>query len=91
MGAAHTTELNYIFDTGAFTRTAAQDVVAANLVSAWSRFAATGNPNPAATPTAWPAFGATDQIQQFNPVGTTLVPDATFSASHRCSVWTPGV
>lgn len=91
MGAAHTTELNYIFDTGSFTRTAAQDAVAASLVSAWSRFAATGNPNPAATPTAWPAFGATDQIQQFNPVGITLVPDATFSATHRCSVWTPGV
>jgi para-nitrobenzyl esterase len=92
MGAAHTTELNYLFDTGSFTRTAAQDAVAASLVSHWSRFAATGNPNPAATPTAWPAFGATDQILQYNPVGTTLLPDATFSATHRCStVWTPGV
>lgn len=92
LGAAHTTELNYIFDTGSFTRTAAQDAVAASLVSAWSRFAATGNPNPAATPTAWPAFGATDQIQQFNAVGTTLLTDAAFSASHRCTtVWTPGI
>lgn len=91
MGAAHTTELNYIFDTGAFTRTAAQDAVAANLVAAWSRFAATGNPNAAATPTAWPAFGATDQIQQFNAVGTTLLSDTAFSTTHRCSVWTPGV
>lgn len=93
MGAAHTSELNFIFDTGAFTRTAAQEATAANLVSAWSRFAATGNPNPAATPTAWPAFGATDQIQQFNPAGaTTLLTDSAFSTSHRCtSVWTPGV
>ncbi|HEY0820523.1 MAG TPA: carboxylesterase family protein [Rhizobacter sp.] len=92
MGAAHTTELNYIFDTGSFTRTAAQDALAATIVSQWSRFAATGNPNPPAAPTAWPAFGATDEILQYTPTGTTLIPDATFSGTHRCSaLWTPGV
>ncbi len=92
MGAAHTTELNHIFDTGSYTRTAAQNDAAATMVAAWSRFAATGNPNPAATPTAWPAFGTTDQILRFDPVGTTLLTDAAFSATHRCTtVWTPGV
>jgi para-nitrobenzyl esterase len=92
MGAGHTTELNYVFDTGSFTRTGTQNAVADTMVAAWSRFAATGNPNAAATPTAWPAFGATDQVLSFNPVGTTLIPDATFSATHRCStLWTPGV
>ena len=37
-------------------------------------------------------LGTTDSILQFNPVGTTLLPDATFDATHRCStLWTPGV
>lgn len=91
LGAAHTTELNFIFDTGSSTRTAAQEAVAAAMVGAWARFAATGNPNPAGS-NAWPALGTTESILQFNPVGTTLLPDASFDATHRCStLWTPGV
>jgi para-nitrobenzyl esterase len=93
LGAAHTSELNFIFDlANAAPRTPAQETVAASLVSAWSNFARTGNPNGAAAPTAWPAHGTSESVLQFNPVGTTLIPDATFNATHRCStVWTPGI
>ena len=49
--------------------------MAAALVGAWTRFAATGNPNPAGS-NAWPVLGTTESILQFNPVGTTLLPDA---------------
>ncbi|HEX3139393.1 MAG TPA: hypothetical protein VHQ87_05030, partial [Rhizobacter sp.] len=67
-------------------------VLADNMVAAWSRFAATGNPNAAATPTAWPALGATESVMQFGATANTLVTDANFSALHRCTtVWTPGV
>jgi para-nitrobenzyl esterase len=93
MGAAHTSELNYLFNVaGRPALTTPQQAVSDSMVSAWSRFAATGNPNPAATHTAWPALGASESVLSFDAVGTTLIPDATFTATHRCStVWTPGV
>jgi len=93
MGAPHTSELQYLFTlAGKPALSSAQQVVAADMVTKWSRFALTGNPNAAATPTAWPAFGATDSVLSFDAVGTSLVPDATFSTTHRCTtVWTPGV
>jgi para-nitrobenzyl esterase len=93
MGAAHTSELNYIFNmAGNPALTAAQQTVADSMITAWARFAATGNPNAAAAPTAWPALGASESVMQFGATANTLVPDATFSAIHRCTtVWTPGV
>ncbi|HET7865209.1 MAG TPA: carboxylesterase family protein [Burkholderiaceae bacterium] len=93
MGAAHTTELNYLFNiAGKAAPTATQQVVADAIVGYWSRFAATGNPNTTAAPTAWPALGTTESVMQFGDTANTLVPDAAFTATHRCStVWTPGV
>jgi para-nitrobenzyl esterase len=93
MGAYHTSELQYLFDLpGRPARTAAQQAVADSIVGAWSRFAKSGNPNPVATPDAWPVLGAAESVQSFDATGPTVVPDATFSATHRCTtVWTPGV
>lgn len=91
MGAYHTSELGYLFTMAGRTLTTDQQAVSARLVSAWSRFALTGNPNASGS-TDWPALGATQSVMSFNADGNALVTDAAFSTTHRCStVWTPGV
>jgi para-nitrobenzyl esterase len=92
LGAAHSTELQYVFqriptlDTlPPFTP--AQLRLSDLMIGYWSRFAATGNPNGGHRP-AWPRFGGTaPKIQELIPNATAPVPASRFSAFHNCSFW----
>jgi para-nitrobenzyl esterase len=92
LGAAHSTELQYVFqripllDTvPPFTR--AQFRLSDLMIRYWSQFAATGNPNGGHEP-RWPRFaGISPRIQELIPTGTAPVPSSRFAAFHKCSFW----
>jgi para-nitrobenzyl esterase len=92
LGAAHSTELQYVFqripllDTvPPFTR--AQFRLSDLIIGYWSQFAATGNPNGGHRP-GWPRFaGLTPRIQELTPSATAPVPASRFAAFHNCSFW----
>jgi para-nitrobenzyl esterase len=91
LGAAHSTELQYVFgkipyldSTPSFT--AAQFALSAQIMGYWARFAATGSPDGGGTP-YWPRFTPDrQQIQRLIPSGPG--PESGFAAEHRCSFWT---
>lgn len=57
------------------------------MISYWTRFAATGNPNGGGTP-YWPRFTqGSQQIQELIPGATAPEPATTFSAYHQCAFW----
>jgi para-nitrobenzyl esterase len=96
LGAAHSTELQYVFGkipglgtTPPFT--AAQLALSDQMISYWSRFAATGNPNTGpdgGTTPHWPRFSAVrPAIQELVPDGTAPEPAAQFAAAHQCAFW----
>jgi carboxylesterase type B len=90
LGAAHSTELQYVFGKIPFFDvtppfTPPQVALSAQLMGYWSRFAATGNPNGARAPD-WPAFSVAEQrIQNLRPAGTASETD--FAAEHQCGFW----
>lgn len=92
LGAAHSTELQYVFQkipgpgtTPPFTP--AQSALSDQMISYWTRFAATGNPNGGGTP-YWPRFTqGSQQIQELIPGATAPEPSTTFAAYHQCAFW----
>ena len=85
LGAYHGSEIQYLFDTGFFSEfTPAQQQLSAAMVSYWTTFAATGNPNSPSTP-AWSPYSATtDQFQSLIPPTPVVEPTGSFSADHLC-------
>jgi para-nitrobenzyl esterase len=88
-GAAHASELQYLFDLRtAFPvppLNADQQQLAGNMVAYWAGFADKGNPNQEGTP-AWPAFSvAGDQIQSLVPPAPAT--EFNFAAAHNCAFW----
>jgi para-nitrobenzyl esterase len=96
LGAAHSTELQYVFQRIPFLDTIppftnAQLALSNLMIGYWTRFAATGNPNgsPAKVP-FWPRWtGSTGPIQELVPGITAPESFATFSAFHKCGFWAP--
>ncbi len=88
MGAAHTSELPYLFTMN--TLNTAQQSLADTMAGFWTSFARSGNPNAAGSST-WPAYTATgDQYLSLAPNAVAV--NASFNAQHKCStVWTPGI
>ena len=95
-GAYHAAEIQYVFpgnQTIYFGApfTAAQSDLSARMVSFWTTFAKTGNPNATGSGAAWPAYTAA------NDTYLTLAPGAIatttqISAQHNCTTfWTPGI
>ena len=92
LGAAHSTELQYVFqripllDTlPPFTR--AQLRLSDLIIGYWSRFAATGSPNGGLRP-RWPRFaGASPRLLELIPGATASVPSGRFAAFHNCAFW----
>ena len=92
-GAAHASELNYLFR----LRPSIPDPVPLNpeqrllsqaMIKYWTGFARNGDPNSAQTP-HWPAYDiATDQRQAL----TTPAPytQSSFAVDHHCAFWAPG-
>jgi para-nitrobenzyl esterase len=88
-GAAHASELQYLFDLRpAFPPTpldAGQQQLANNMVEYWAEFAEKGDPNQHGTP-SWPMFSVVADDMQ------SLVPPApanefNFAADHKCAFW----
>lgn len=89
LGAPHGGELPYLFDT-TFTQEPplsdpAQVALARQLISYWTQFVRTGNPNAAGLP-SWPAYGVGGPVLSL-AAGPQKIETAAFAASHQCSFW----
>jgi len=91
LGAYHTAELQYLFDGldlfggGPNPLSQKQIQLSDAMVSYWTQFAKTGNPNSGDEP-AWAPFSpAAGQFQSFIP--PTPVVESNFDAAHRCSAF----
>ncbi|WP_182358697.1 carboxylesterase/lipase family protein [Tomitella gaofuii] len=86
MGAAHASDLPYIFDLGGqnMLLPGGQQALADLMVGYWTAFAHTGDPNHAGAPRWAPAAPETTTVQQLAP-GAVGPVDA--GAAHRCAFW----
>ena len=85
LGAYHGSEIQYLFDTGFFSLLdPSQQQLSAAMVSYWTTFAATGDPNSPATPTWSPYDSTTDEFQSLIPPTPVVEPTASFSTDHLC-------
>jgi para-nitrobenzyl esterase len=91
-GAAHASELQYLFDMTTAPRpaslSAAQQRLAAAMKQYWTSMAATGTPAAPAPAAAWPRFTRVSQQ------GLSLAPpspqaETGFAARHHCAFWAP--
>jgi para-nitrobenzyl esterase len=96
LGAAHSTELQYVFGRIPYLDTVppftpAQLALSDQMIGYWSRFAATGNPSARASGPAapdWPRFtAARPDIQELIPDATAPETSAQFAAAHQCAFW----
>ena len=91
LGAAHSTELQYVFGKIPLLDTTPpfkpdQFALSAQMRGYWTRFAATGNPNGGAP--NWPAFGGGQpQLQELVPKATAPEAEAVFAKAHQCAFW----
>jgi len=90
-GAAHASELQYIFNLpqGDLLNTD-QKQLSQDMISYWGHFARFGNPNSHFTP-FWPQYDLTkDQLQSFIPPQPTT--ESRFTTDHKCTLfWTLGI
>lgn len=92
-GAYHAADVQYVFPAA---RTivygapfnAAQTSLSDAMVSYWSQFARTGNPNSPDTPT-WPSYTTTNDIYLSLAPGA-IAPTTEVATQHKCTFWTPG-
>ena len=99
LGAAHSTELQYVFGRIPALDTvppfsAAQRTLSSQMIAYWTRFAATGNPNrrlpQGATVAApnWPRFSASrPDVQELVPDAIAQKSSARFATAHNCAFW----
>jgi para-nitrobenzyl esterase len=92
LGAAHSTELQYVFGkvplldiTPSFKPD--QAALSAQMMRYWTHFAAAGNPNGGTAP-HWARFGGgTPQLQELIPKATAPESEAVFAGFHQCAFW----
>ncbi|MGA8570502.1 MAG: carboxylesterase family protein, partial [Candidatus Binataceae bacterium] len=90
MGAYHTAELQYLF-TGDFfgypigPLSHKQEQLSDAMLSYWTRFATTGDPNSSGEPVWSPYNASTNKFQSLIP--PTPVVETTFDSDHICSVF----
>ena len=88
LGAYHFSEVQYLFDLderffGFNPFTPEQQDLSNSMISYWTNFAASGDPNSASLPVWSPYSSATDQFQSLVP--PTPVAESTFDSDHKCS------
>lgn len=87
-GAAHASELQYLFDlrtafpTTPFT--ADQQQLSHNMVEYWTAFAANGDPNQPGAPN-WPGFSVPSAVQSLVPPSPES--ESNFGLDHKCAFW----
>jgi len=87
LGAFHAAELQYLFVLEGYTFpfTADQQMLSDAMISYWTQFAKTGNPNSASQPT-WPPYSAsTDMFQSLVPPAP--MQEANFNTFHNCDLY----
>jgi para-nitrobenzyl esterase len=88
-GAAHASEVQYLFDlplaVPAPALDADQQQLSAAMVDYWTTFARTGQPSSFATP-FWAPYQATSDTMQ-SLVPSAPRPETGFAADHRCAFW----
>jgi para-nitrobenzyl esterase len=91
LGAYHTSELQYLFKGANFfglpvaALSHKQVQLSDAMVSYWTQFAKTGNPNSSAEPVWSPYSASTDQFQSFIPPAPVV--ESNFAAAHQCSTF----
>jgi para-nitrobenzyl esterase len=87
LGAPHFSEVPYLFDvfSTASIFTPDQEQLSEAMISYWTRFAATGNPNSSAEPLWSPYNSATDEFQSLLP--PTPAPETSYDNDHFCSLF----
>jgi para-nitrobenzyl esterase len=88
LGAYHFAEVQYLFDlderfTGTNPFTPDQQALSNSMISYWTNFATSGDPNSASQPVWSPYSSATDHFQSLVPP-TPLV-ESTFASDHQCT------
>jgi para-nitrobenzyl esterase len=87
LGAYHGSEVQYLFDTGFFFElTPPQQQLSAAMVSYWTNFAITGDPNGGTLPT-WSLYNPTTDVFQ-SLIPPTPTTESTFDVDHLCDFWT---
>jgi para-nitrobenzyl esterase len=99
LGAAHSTELQYVFQRIPYLDTLppftpAQLTLSNQMIAYWTHFAATGRPSTGrpgwagTTAPFWPRFSVTHPaIQELLPNGPAPESSAQFAAAHQCGFW----
>ena len=83
LGDMHFSEVPYLFNLA--TLTPAQSALSAQMVSAWTNFASTGQPG-AIGDTAWPQWSSSaPETMVLTSVGSHLM--TNFAAEHQCGFW----
>jgi para-nitrobenzyl esterase len=90
LGAPHFSEVPYLFDvagTPSDFSQPGQESLSEAMISYWTHFAATGNPNSAGEP-AWTPYDSTsDQFQSFVPPTPTVESTGSFASDHLCTAF----
>jgi para-nitrobenzyl esterase len=98
LGAAHSTELQYVFQRIPALDTvppfsAAQLALSNQMIAYWTRFAATGSPDYGLSGDSghapyWPRFSAIrPDVQELVPGASAPESSAQFAAAHKCAFW----
>ena len=88
LGAYHAAELQYLFDfnerfAGFNPFTPAQQDLSESMISYWTNFAISGDPNSTEQPTWAPYNSGTDEFQSLVPPTPTV--ESTYDRDHKCS------
>lgn len=87
-GAAHASELQYLFKVRAAFPTALdadQQALSQAMIGYWTKFASSGDPNSPGAP-AWPQYSVlADQFQSLAP--STPTTETGFAVNHQCGFW----
>ena len=90
-GAAHATEIQFLFITpvlpGTPALTAKERVLSSDMVQYWTNFAKRTSPDSNKVPEWEPYEGGTDVFQSLVPPNP--APETGFAADHHCGLWAP--
>jgi para-nitrobenzyl esterase len=87
LGAFHSADVQYLFNRLGFPApfTPEQEQLSHAMISYWTQFAKTGNPNSPGQPYWAPYDPATDERQSFVPPVPVI--ESGFAADHKCAFW----